>query len=47
MTVFGDLQPLCSHVPSYYLCNLFYRQVRTKHFSHYNIYTDTITAARQ
>ncbi|VDC05846.1 unnamed protein product [Peniophora sp. CBMAI 1063] len=27
MTVFGDLQPLCSHVPSYYLCNLFYRQL--------------------
>ena len=32
MTVFGDLQPLCSHVPSYYLCNLFYRQARSCHF---------------
>ena len=32
MTVFGDLQPLCSHVPSYYLCNLFYRQARSCYF---------------
>ncbi|EGO03515.1 hypothetical protein SERLA73DRAFT_69380 [Serpula lacrymans var. lacrymans S7.3] len=27
MTAFGDFQPLCSQVPSYPWCNLFYRQL--------------------
>lgn len=28
MTRFGDFQPLCSYVPSYTWCNLFYRQLQ-------------------
>lgn len=27
MTRFGDFAPLCGHVPSYVLCNVFFRQV--------------------
>lgn len=27
MTRFGDFAPLCGHVPSYVLCNIFFRQV--------------------
>ncbi|THU76893.1 hypothetical protein K435DRAFT_124580, partial [Dendrothele bispora CBS 962.96] len=28
MPSFGDFQPLCTHVPSYTWCNLFYRQIQ-------------------
>ncbi|EIW74498.1 hypothetical protein CONPUDRAFT_85925 [Coniophora puteana RWD-64-598 SS2] len=28
MVAFGDFQPLCSQVPSYTWCNLFYRQIK-------------------
>ena len=33
MTRFGDFEPLCSNVPSYPWCNLFYRQVRLSSLS--------------
>lgn len=32
MTRFGDFQPLCTNVPSYPWCNLFYREVRFPFF---------------
>jgi len=28
MPSFGDFQPLCTHVPSYTWCNLFYSQIQ-------------------
>lgn len=33
MTRFGDFAPLCEHVPSYILCNIFFRQVSPYSFS--------------
>ncbi|KAH9930409.1 chitin synthase III catalytic subunit [Epithele typhae] len=45
MTRFGDFKPLCSQVPSYPWCNLFYRQVEHHNSSVFNsVSSDPATA---